>query len=154
MKKVSNLILIGIFCLMLVGCTSSDEVNIGSISNRSVTDDLISLSAKDGTVTKTGITLVMENNTNERYIYGEEHFLEYYNDGVWHELIPLEERFFVLIGYLLEPGEFIQINKNWTSAYGRLSPGRYRVIKSVSPDLDRPVTQEERIYIAAEFIIE
>lgn len=60
---------------------------------------------------------------------------------------------FVSIGYIIEPKETKQIKITWEYHYGKLSSGKYRIIKDVFRNIDIPIDENDNYYIAVEFTI-
>ncbi|MDD4608437.1 MAG: hypothetical protein PHD10_04845 [Bacilli bacterium] len=150
MKKLLCLILIGILCLS--GCTNN-SVSIGKKSKYIVSDNLVSLKVKEGTLTKSIATLILENYTDDDYLFGKPYAIEKEVNGIWYELNPIKELVFNLPAYSLKAKERIELEIDWEYGYGILSPGKYRIIKGVFPNLDIPIEEDDIIYIAAEFMI-
>lgn len=55
---------------------------------------------------------------------------------------------FNMITYQLKKGEEKEENVKWTSYYGKLSKGKYRLVKSFNLE-----TTKEEFYTSSEFII-
>jgi hypothetical protein len=153
MKKILSLVLIGVLCLTLVGCTKDDSVSIGEKSKYTVSEDLASMRVKEGSLTKSKVTLILENNTDDDYSYGNPYSIEKEEDSIWYELKPIKELFFTLPAYGLKAKESIEIEINWESAYGKLTPGKYIIVKGVFRDIDVPIEEGDMVYISAEFTI-
>lgn len=152
MKKILILIL----SLTLVGCPDSSKnnsVNIGKESKYTLSDNLVSIRIKEKTLTKSSATFILTNHTDENYDYGDSYSLEYEKDGIWYEIIPNNDMNFNLIAYLLKSKESKEITINWKYHYGKLVTGKYRIIKNVFRQLDRPIESNDFVYIGIEFII-
>lgn len=155
-KKILSLVLIGILCFNLVGCTNeskNDSVNIGEESKYVVRDDLVSMSVVEKSLTNSKATLALVNHTDETYIYGDPYYIEYEKDGIWYEIVPINDMNFNMIAYILEPKESKEINVDWEYHYGKLIPGEYRIIKGVFLESDIPIEPSDYVYIGAEFEI-
>jgi hypothetical protein len=156
MKRISSLVLIGIFCFTLVGCANeskNDSVNIGEESKYVLRDDLVSMSVNEESVTNYKATFILINHTDETYDYGEPYSIEYEKDGIWYEIIPINDMNFNMIAYILEPKGSKEITVDWEYHYGKLIPGKYRIIKDVFRELDIPIEPSDKVYIGVEFII-
>lgn len=139
MKKASKIFSIFILCSVLVGCSTDNNA--------------VSLRVKEGSLTKTKATLIIENNTNREYIYGEPFIIEKETNGKWTELSPINEFAFNLPAYGLQAKTSIEIEIGWEYGYGKLNPGKYRIIKDVFLNSDSAIEEKDLIHIAAEFII-
>ena len=153
MKVILNLSLIGLLCLTLVGCTKDNSFIIGEESKYAVSDDLVSLRVKEGSLTKSKATFILENNTDYAYSFGNPFSLEKEVDDIWYKLIPIRELVFTMEAYSLKAKKSKEIEIGWKFNYGKLLPGKYRVIKDVFPSKDLPIEENDMFYIAAEFII-
>jgi hypothetical protein len=130
-----------------------NPVNIGEKSKYLASDNLVSLRVKEGSLTNSKATLILENHTDDGYSYGYPYSIEYEKDGIWYEIIPNNDMFFIMPALGLKAKESIEISVNWEYHYGKLPSGKYRVVKCVFREIDTPITEEEIVYIAAEFII-
>lgn len=115
--------------------------------------DGIHMEAIEETVTPTGLTLLLENETEIEFTYGQEHVLEINLDGDWFEVPLIVEAYaYEDIGYILPGNESAELVVDWERLYGTLDPGEYRIVKEVL-DVFGP-GQYERFPLSAEFIIE
>ncbi len=151
MKKIFTILLCGIFVFGLTGCGSSEEENkikIGNESDLVISNDAgITLSVKEDTLTKTGATFVIKNDSDSLYSYGNADELEIKQDGKWHKIDLTFD--ITLPSYSVLPGEVKELEFNWENTYGKLPKGTYRLVKPFSKDGNIDM----RIYLAAEFTI-
>lgn len=149
MKKIIFLcFLIGI--VGITGCgINKNEFDIGEKSNIEFIEKGISLSIKEGTLTKTGTTLILKNNSDIDVQYGNPYEIEIKKDGEWHKINV--ELNFTLPAYELKSKDTKEIKLNWEYGYGKLAKGEYRIIKSI--DVEKENGTFENFYISAEFII-
>ena len=138
MKKLIILVLISLF--ILTGCSSSLEK-----SDIKVESNGIEFFIKEGTLTRSGVVLILKNNNDDTLYFGEPYEIEKYEDGSWRKIEV--EMYFNMPLYGLESGEEKEITFNWEHGYGRLNKGKYRIIKDVYFD------KEEKFYIGCEFTI-
>jgi hypothetical protein len=156
-KKLLCLALIGIFSFTLVGCNSepkNDSVDIGEKSKYVLRNDLVSISVNEESLTDSKATFTLINHTDENYDYGEPYLIEYEKDNIWYVMPPINNMDFNLPAYILEPNKSRKITADWEYHYGKLSPGKYRLIKDVFRESDIPIEESDKVYIGAEFIIE
>jgi hypothetical protein len=130
-----------------------NPVNIGEKSKYVESDNLVNLRVKEESLTDSRVTLILENHTDKTYIYGAGYSIEYEKDGIWYEMIPINDMAFISIGYILKPNELKEITVDWEYHYGKLTSGKYRIIKGVFLEIDTPIREEEITHIAAELII-
>lgn len=108
---------------------------------------------KEGTVSPTGLTVLFENNSDKRWIYGEYFLLEKKMKGKWYQVpIALEENYgFRDIGYDLDSSDVREWTVDWDWLYGSLDTGEYRIVKDI---LDfRKAGDYDKHYLTAEFTI-
>ena len=88
MKKLLLTSLVcGVILFGLTGCgRNKNRFHIGQKSNIEIIEKDVSLSVKEKTSTKTGITLIIKNNSNSEVIYGEPYELEIKKDGEWYKV--------------------------------------------------------------------
>ncbi|MFY9176075.1 MAG: immunoglobulin-like domain-containing protein [Caldicoprobacterales bacterium] len=154
-----------IFILLLIGIISA-ACSIGAVPPQDRASDLkptefetvndlegVSIKIKDGTVSSTGLTLVLENNSEKECIYSESYVLEEKINDQWYQVpVVIEGDYgFEDIGYELNPGDKREWEVNWEWLYGSLDKGEYRIIKDI---LDfRETGDFDTHYLAAEFAI-
>lgn len=152
MKKVTWISIIGIVCLSLVGCSQESNV-VGDKSNYEVSNKLATLQVKEGSLTKSKLTLILKNNTDHGCSYGNPFSLEKEKNGVWYEIKPARGLNFTLEAYGLGSKDSIEFELSLESFYKKLSPAKYRVVKAVFCNGADSI-KIETTYVAAEFVIE
>lgn len=71
LKKIFIPILIVVLCIILLLC-----IIFSPKSKYKVSNDLVSMSVKEGTLTNTSATVVLVNHTNKKFQYGEFYLIE------------------------------------------------------------------------------
>lgn len=152
------LICIAISFILLEGCVKGDNSN--RIRNMELTtyEDVndftdVSMAVKKETISPTGLTVVFENNSDNRCIYGEFFSLEEKINDKWYQLpVVIETEYgFNDIGYNLSSGENEEFKVDWEWLYGSLNAGEYRIVKDM---LDfRSTGDFDKYYLAVEFTI-
>jgi len=150
MKRIFLLILIVFMISTLSGCGKKPT---GKLSTYKVTNDKVAISVKKDTVTKKGLTLVMENKTDERFNYGAEYHLEKKYNKKWYIIEPKDKIIFTQMAYEVEPRQTKEIKFDWEYGYGELSKGKYRIVKYMYKLSDAPIDDSKRTFVAAEFTI-
>jgi len=112
----------------------------------------VEMRVKEGTLTPTGLTLILTNNTNREYMSGVGFHIERRVDGEWAELEPLNNLVFVSLGVPFPPNTSIELERIWDWYYGELEPGEYRIIKGYHFSREPGNLDEYEVY--AEFVIE
>ncbi len=108
-------------------------------------NNIVSLSIKENTLTNTGVTIIMKNLTNSKYVYGKNYYVEHFENDKWNLLEPMTD---TLEAYTIKPNQEIEDEFNWESAYGNLPSGKYRIIKDFFNSKDK-----KDIYSSIEFEI-
>ena len=148
-QKIVSLVLLS--SLILIGFTGCDSnENVEDICGIKV-DDLegVSMKIKEGTLTKTGATVIIIDTSARQNIYGVGYGIEKEENGTWVELKPRKDMFFTEEGYYVDENHTLEFSMNWESFYGKLTSGKYRVVKTTSEAM-------EGIHhcITAKFVIE
>jgi hypothetical protein len=113
----------------------------------------VTMAAKEGIVSPTGLTLQFENNSGMDCIYGDYFVLEKKDNGEWFQ-VPVAiggDYGFNSIGYSLTAGGDSEWTADWEWLYGSLDTGEYRIVKDIlalkgSGDYDT-------FYLAFEFTV-
>ena len=152
MKKT---ILIILLCVVMVlgmtGCgKSKNEFDIGNKSDIKVSQNDVIMTIKDGTLTNKSATLILTNNSDKNFHYGNPYQIEIKKDGEWHKInVELD---FTLPALQLSPKESKEIELDWENEYGKLAKGTYRIIKGI--DYEYEEGKYETFNVAVEFNIE
>jgi hypothetical protein len=150
MKKIILAVLLcEIMLLGITGCGKNSKLDIGEKSNIEIAKNDVTLSIKEGSLTKVSATLILKNNSNVDIIYGNPYEIEIKKDNEWHKIDV--ELFFNSPAYGLASSESTEIELNWKNSYGKLSSGEYRIIKDI--DVEKEDGTFESFYVSAEFTI-
>lgn len=100
-------------------------------------------------VSSKGATYIINNETDNTHMYGEDYSLQFLKNNTWEEVPYIIENWgFKDIGYELRKKSFTQkITIDWTWLYGELPDGEYRLIKTISCD-----NESEKIYDEFELV--
>lgn len=143
--------------IKIVGLTIYDKTNtyVEARKNKEYKISDVVMTIKKGTLSKDGVTVVLKNNTDDEYVYGPDYYVEKYDDGSWKQASTLisEPLSWNAIAYSLKANDSVELTLNFKLSYGELSEGKYRVIKRVSKEEDRPITEDKVIKLSAEFEI-
>lgn len=149
-------ILIILLCsIMIFGVTSCDDYKEkNSIGNKSdikisKTND-VGMSIKDGTLTNTGATLILSNNSDKDFSYGNPYEIEVKKNNEWHKINA--ELDFTLPAFILLSKETKEIEIDWKYGFGKLAKGTYRIIKGI--DYEYEEGKYETFNVAVEFNID
>lgn len=93
----------------------------------------ISMIIKDGTLTKTGATIIITDLNETKNTYGEFYRIDKLGNNTWSELNPIIENYgFNSIGYFVDENNKLELSHNWEWLYGKLENGKYRLVKEVN----------------------
>lgn len=152
MKK-TVIIICGMMCFMCVGCTSKltikENLELNEING-------VVMTIKKDTLTKTNATIIIHD-TNEEYtyVYGEYYRIDKKENGKWKEVKKVHNNYgFNDMAYFVDENGKLEFECNWEYMYGKLPKGEYRIVKYTFPNLERPITEEDKLYFSALFAIE
>jgi len=117
-------------------------------------EEPITFSVKN--LTNSGLTLIIENNTANEYLYGEPFSLYHRLNNVWTEVKQIELCAFTSQGIILTANANVQREYNWTWCHGILPRGEYRITKTFMRIHSNPGGEWEfgnTYYISAEFTL-
>ena len=151
MKRVT---LIALMCICVVlgmtGCgKSKNEFDIGNKSDIKISQNDVIMTIKEGTLTNKSATLVLTNNSDKNFQYGNPYEIEIKKDGEWHKINV--ELNFTMPAFQLSARENKEIEINWENGYGKLEKGTYRIIKEI--DYEYEEGKYKSFNIAVEFTI-
>ena len=151
MKRVT---LIALMCVCVVlgmtGCgKQKNEFDIGNKSDIKISQNDVIMTIKEGTLTNKSATLVLTNNSDKNFQYGNPYEIEIKKDGEWHKINV--ELNFTMPAFQLSARENKEIEINWENGYGKLAKGTYRIIKGI--DYEYEEGKYKSFNIAVEFTI-
>lgn len=149
MKKKIFIILFCIGTILSIHRCSNNR--IGEKSDIQVLQGDVTLTIKDGTLTKTGVTVIVNNHSDKKIMYGDNFELEIKKHGEWHKIDSYTTRWFNPYAVILDVGESREIEHGWTYSYRKLRRGRYRIIKDMEYIYESG--RHEAFNIAVEFNI-
>lgn len=110
----------------------------------------VSMRIKDGTLTSTGATVIITDTSGRNNVYGSSFRVDKFENNEWKEVKKVHNDYaFTSMGYYVDKDGKLEFNCNWEYMYGKLSKGRYRIVKDTSEPGEIP-----RHYITAEFDID
>lgn len=146
-KTILTILLCGITLLGVTGCRNTkNEIDVGEKSDIQVSQNNVSLSIKDDTLTNIGATLILKNDSDKLLYYDAYYKMEIKQNGEWHK-INVELEFDDPL-WKIEKNKSEEFELKWEHGYGKLTSGEYRIIKKVY------LEQEEKFYTSAEFTIQ
>ncbi|MGM9876955.1 MAG: immunoglobulin-like domain-containing protein [Bacilli bacterium] len=149
-KKIFTILLCGIMVLGITGCRSlKNEFEVGNRSDVKISQGDVSMSIKEGTLKNTGATLILTNNSDKEFQYGNPYKIEIKQNGKWYKINV--EINFTLPAFSLKSKESKEIELNWENGYGKLASGTYRIIKEIN--YEKEEGNFETFNVAVEFTI-
>lgn len=149
-KTILTILLCGVMVLGMTGCgKQKNEFDIGNKSDIKISQNDVIMTIKEGTLTNKSATLVLTNNSDKNFQYGNPYEIEIKKDGEWHKINV--ELNFTLPAFHLLPKESKEIELNWENEYGKLSKGTYRIIKGINYEYEEG--KYKSFNVAVEFII-
>lgn len=142
MKKGLIITLIVLVILVLI-CFAIFIILNKNIFNKGVQD--ITMTIKEGTLTKTSATVVIKDN-NKEHSYGEGYRIEKKENWKWQHVKQIGTYYINMAALSTVTGE-LKFNLDWSERYGELENGEYRIVKTLD-------TAGGKLELYAEFVIE
>lgn len=115
--------------------------------------NLISMYIKEDTLTKKGATIVIEEDEDMKYTYGEAFWLEKYDSRTNNYEVMKNSTGnncgFNMMAYEVTKDKPLELKQDWSCEYGELEIGEYKIVKKVSI----PHEPHDSYYIWTEFEI-
>ena len=129
-KTILTILLCGVMVLGMTGCgKQKNEFDIGNKSDIKISQNDVIMTIKEGTLTNKSATLVLTNNNDKNFQYGNPYEIEIKKDGEWHKINV--ELNFDMPAFQLLSKESKEIELDWENEYGKLAKGTYRIIKGI-----------------------
>ena len=149
-KTILTILLCGVMVLGMTGCgKQKNEFDIGNKSNIKNSQNDVIMTLKEGTLTNKSATLVLTNNSDKNFQYGNPYEIEIKKDGEWHKINV--ELNFDMPAFPLSSKESKEIELDWENGYGKLAKGTYRIIKGINYEYEEG--KYETFNVAIEFTI-
>ena len=149
-KTILTILLCGVMVLGMTGCgKQKNEFDIGNKSDIKILQNDVIMTIKEGTLTNKSATLVLTNNSDKNFQYGNTYEIEIKKDGEWHKINV--ELNFDMPAFQLLSKESKEIELDWENEYGKLAKGTYRIIKGI--DYEYEEEKYETFNVAIEFTI-
>ena len=149
-KTILTILLCGVMLLGMTGCgKQKNEFDIGNKSDIKISQNDVIMTIKEGTLTNKSATLVLTNNSDKNFQYGNTYEIEIKKDGEWHKINV--ELYFDMPAFPLSSKESKEIELDWENGYGKLAKGTYRIIKGINYEYEEG--KYETFNVALEFTI-
>ena len=110
-------------------------------SSNSKNVESVEIKVEENTITSSGLTIIIKDNNEEQYGWGESYGIQEKVNGEWKKLKANTD--FNSVAYLLDENHQIRQNINWVNSYGKLPNGIYRIEKEA----------DGNVFYSNEFII-
>lgn len=140
MKHIKYLVVLLFSIFVVSGCQSNqlgEESPYGNNVNN-IDGVSIELNADTYLPEENQIELTVMNHSDEEITYGVPYILEFLKEDTWYIVEPEEELAFIMIAYILAPGEEETEGIN-LEPYEPLDGGEYRIIRLIN---DGPLAAE------------
>ena len=149
-KTILTILLCVVMVLGMTGCgKQKNEFDIGNKSDIKISQNDVIMTIKEGTLTNKSATLVLTNNSDKNFQYGNPYEIEIKKDGEWHKINV--ELNFDMPAFPLSSKESKEIELDWENGYGKLAKGTYRIIKGINYEYEEG--KYETFNVAIEFTI-
>lgn len=95
--------------------------------------DGVSIEIKEGTLSKTGATIIITDLSGNQNYYGEWYQIDIKVNNKWKKLIS-NDTWYNLMALTVGEDNIIEFEINWENTYGKLEKGKYRLIKEINND--------------------
>ncbi len=110
--------------------TILDDEYDNNLSNRTL--DKVSMTIKEGTLSKTGAIIIIKDENDSHYLYGEYYRIEKKENDEWKKLeIKDNNGTFNDVGIYPKKDGILEMTLDWEKMYGKLKKGDYRIVKEV-----------------------
>ena len=117
---------------------------------------IVDVSIKEGSLSKTGVTIIIKENVDYNLVYGESFVLQKLNPKTnkFEGMIEKPYCGFNDMAYYSTPDKPLEIRQDFSCLYGELSPGTYRLVKDAIFSLDHVDDNSNIFTIWVEFEID
>ena len=121
-KTILTILLCGVMVLGMTGCgKQKNEFDIGNKSDIKISQNDVIMTIKEGTLTNKNATLVLTNNSDKNFQYGNPYEIEIKKDGEWHKINV--ELNFDMPAFPLSSKESKEIELDWEMGMVNLQKG-------------------------------
>lgn len=119
------------------------EIDIPEIER---SKDKVKMTIKEGTLTRNGATVIIHDDNENPYIYGNDYLIYRMEENEWKLVEPIDPDYIVdAIALMVDPNTHeIEFDIDWSKVFGELENGRYMLVKEL----------DYQDYITVEFNIE
>lgn len=138
-----------------------EQINDKIIVNNTLNNDVelneldhVVMNIVDGTLTNSSVRIRITDFSGNKYIFGQDYRIDRMENDKWVELEEKNNLYTNSIGYGPDENGHIELDINWDYVYGKLSAGRYRIVKTALLNSNNSCENEcKQYFISAEFDI-
>lgn len=90
-------------------------------------DENITLQIDENSITTQGARITLQNSSSAAVSFGKEYFIQLLKDNAWYDIEAVADWTLELIE--IQPNQKYEENLDWSSYYGELPSGTYRIVK-------------------------
>ena len=134
-RKISIVIMLIILSFTVISCGAKEyELTLTKNTQIENADDIV-MTIKDKSDKE--LDLVIENKTDDEYVYGYVFELEVEKDEDWYRVPFKDNVAFIEIGIILKPKSNNNENIKLDTCFGELKKGKYRIVKEFYKDEEK-----------------
>ena len=100
-------------------------------TNESYSFDNIQMSVDNKTISNKGLDIIIVNNSDTIWNYGEDYGVQIFTSDEWLNLSNINPTWAIeTIEYSIKAQQQTVMTINWENRYGQLERGKYRIVKS------------------------
>lgn len=108
----------------------------------------VTLTIKKDSITPSGATIIITDKNENQYTWGENYSLQIKENNAWKDVTPKTDMIFNEIAYVLDKNGQFEQTLDWSTYYGKLASGTYKIIKHITTPL------QDIYFDTDEFVIE
>ena len=122
---LSTILVILSSCFIEEKIESSRRIEMNSI-------DGINMVIKDGTLTKTGASIIITDTTNQDNTYsgGCDYRIDKKINNNWQEMKKIKNLPYTMQAFIVDENNKLEFDIDWSITYGELETGEYRLVKN------------------------
>lgn len=117
------------------------------------TEDEITLSLKEGTLSSKGATFIIKNNSDKKYYYGSQYEIQMKKENEWSKIEIKGLLTWTTEAFMLNSYSSNELKIKFSYGDSELSKGQYRLVKEVNKEKVNPREDSNPKYLYAEFEI-
>ena len=147
MKKL----LVVIYIVLIINLCACGKKNKDVVEDKLKIANGVEMSIVDDSLNETGIKIIIEEKGKEHYIYDNQYEIEMYSGDKWNKISKKGNDLSKINTSKANSNRQLEYNINWEKIYGKLSRGKYRIIKNVIDE--KNMTEKSELFVILEFEI-